>query len=70
MGKEGPMVHCGAVIAAGISQGKSSTLKRDFKIFHEFRQDHEKRDFVSAGAAAGLLVFRFFFQSNAYNTRY
>lgn len=53
-GKEGPMIHCGAVIAAGISQGKSTSLKRNCKIFEEFREDHEKRDFVSAGAAAGV----------------
>ncbi|XP_055954224.1 H(+)/Cl(-) exchange transporter 7-like [Argiope bruennichi] len=54
VGKEGPMVHCGAVIAAGISQGKSTTLRKNCKIFEEFREDHEKRDFVSAGAAAGV----------------
>ncbi|XP_015920851.2 H(+)/Cl(-) exchange transporter 7 [Parasteatoda tepidariorum] len=53
-GKEGPMIHCGAVIAAGISQGKSQTLRKNCKIFEQFREDHEKRDFVSAGAAAGV----------------
>uniref|UniRef100_A0A1D5PP90 Chloride channel protein n=1 Tax=Gallus gallus TaxID=9031 RepID=A0A1D5PP90_CHICK len=52
--KEGPMIHSGAVIAAGISQGRSTSLKRDFKIFEYFRRDTEKRDFVSAGAAAGV----------------
>ena len=53
-GKEGPMIHCGAVIAAGVSQGKTTSFKKDFKIFKQFREDKEKRDFVSAGAAAGV----------------
>lgn len=53
-GKEGPMVHCGAVIAAGISQGKSSSIDKDFGMFRYFRDDHEKRDFVVGGASAGV----------------
>ncbi|XP_017313546.1 H(+)/Cl(-) exchange transporter 7 isoform X2 [Ictalurus punctatus] len=54
VGKEGPMIHSGAVVAAGVSQGRSTSLKRDLKIFEYFRRDTEKRDFVSAGAAAGV----------------
>lgn len=54
VGKEGPMIHAGAVVAAGVSQGRSTTLKRDFHLFQSFREDHEKRDFVSGGAAAGV----------------
>lgn len=48
------MIHAGAVIAAGISQGKSTTFKKDLQIFKYFREDHEKRDFVSGGAACGV----------------
>ncbi|XP_068221966.1 H(+)/Cl(-) exchange transporter 7 isoform X2 [Palaemon carinicauda] len=54
VGKEGPMIHSGAVIAAGLSQGKTTSFGFDFKVFEYFREDHEKRDFVSAGAAAGV----------------
>lgn len=57
-GKEGPMIHSGAGIAAGMSQGKSSSLKFDvsYKGFEDFRNDKEKRDMVACGAAAGVCV--------------
>ena len=49
------MIHAGAVVAAGGSQGKIESIpKIDFKLFKTFREDHEKRDFVSGGAAAGV----------------
>jgi len=48
------MIHAGSIVAAGISQGKSTTFNKDLGTLNFFREDHEKRDFVSGGAAAGI----------------
>ncbi|DAZ95794.1 TPA: hypothetical protein N0F65_009190 [Lagenidium giganteum] len=53
VGKEGPMVHSGAIIGARISQAKPHWGSRT-PYFMAFRNDREKRDFVSCGAAAGI----------------
>ena len=42
------------ILAGGISQGQSESLKWKTSLFEQFRDDHEKRDFVAAGAAAGV----------------
>ena len=50
------MIHSGAIVGAGISQGKSTNLGCDVspKQFRNFRTDKEKRDFISCGSAAGV----------------
>jgi len=57
VGKEGPMIHSGGVVGAGIPMLESVTfpklttrLRKSFNI----RNDREKRDFVAAGSAAGV----------------
>uniref|UniRef100_A0A6G1SH30 Chloride channel protein n=1 Tax=Aceria tosichella TaxID=561515 RepID=A0A6G1SH30_9ACAR len=54
VGKEGPFIQCGAAIGAGLSQGKSTSFNFDLNLFKAFRNDRDKRDFVSAGASAGV----------------
>lgn len=56
VGKEGPMVHSGSVVAAAVSQGKTNLwgIDTSFTKFSDFRNDGEKRDFVACGAAAGV----------------
>ena len=55
IGKEGPMVHSGAVLAANLSH-LTGMRKHGWasSFVHRFRNDRDKRDFVSGGAAAGV----------------
>eukprot|EP00038_Savillea_parva_P001702 m.106605 g.106605 ORF g.106605 m.106605 type:complete len:897 (-) comp10595_c0_seq2:30-2720(-) len=55
IGKEGPMIHSGAIWGAGLPQalfGGWLVGKDKSKLY--FHNDRAKRDFVSAGAAAGV----------------
>ncbi|KAM4689206.1 chloride channel protein C-like [Discoglossus pictus] len=58
-GQEGPMVHVGAVVGCGLSQFRSETLRINLPFFTRFRNSADKRQFITAGAAAGIAsVFR------------
>eukprot|EP01038_Epipyxis_sp_PR26KG_P010242 gene10242-13776_t len=56
LGKEGPMIHAGAIVGAAVSQGKTITFGFDtsWTKFQDLRNDRSKRDFVTFGAAAGV----------------
>ncbi len=56
LGKEGPMIHSGAIVGAAVSQGKTITFGFDtsWTKFQDLRNDRAKRDFVTFGAAAGV----------------
>jgi hypothetical protein len=50
VGKEGPMIHSGAIVGAGITQGESTNVPWiSTSLFKSFRTDRYKRDFVSVG---------------------
>ena len=55
VGKEGPMVHMGSALASGISLGRSKPLGFDIGIGYSFRNDADRRDLISCGAAAGMV---------------
>jgi len=56
IGKEGPMFHSGAIVAAVISQGQFSFrgVQTSIAQLSDFRNPWEKRDFIACGAAAGI----------------
>ncbi len=54
VGPEGPMIHMGALVGAGVSQFQSRTLGFDLPFFRRFRNSRDRRNFISAGAAAGI----------------
>eukprot|EP01117_Protostelium_nocturnum_P005886 TRINITY_DN2117_c0_g1_i1.p1 TRINITY_DN2117_c0_g1~~TRINITY_DN2117_c0_g1_i1.p1 ORF type:complete len:763 (-),score=210.69 TRINITY_DN2117_c0_g1_i1:92-2188(-) len=63
VGKASPMVHSGAIIAAGFLQGQFLSLGNVFGgrfarfrmgIASRYRNDQQKRDFIAAGVAAGI----------------
>ena len=57
LGKEGPMIHAGAIIGCIMSQGNklfNFGFDASWTKFQDLRNDSTKRDFVTFGAAAGV----------------
>ncbi|XP_069146405.1 chloride channel protein CLC-c-like isoform X1 [Solanum lycopersicum] len=54
VGKEGPMVHTGACIANLLGQGGSRKYHLTWKWLKYFKNDRDRRDLITCGAAAGV----------------
>lgn len=54
VGPEGPMIHIGGMVGGGVSQSRSKTLGCELPVLRKFRNDHDRRDFISTGAACGV----------------
>lgn len=54
VGKEGPMVHTGACLANLLGQGGSKKYKLTWKWLRYFKNDRDRRDLITCGAAAGV----------------
>lgn len=57
-GKQGPMIHAGAIMGAGLSQAASTRFRfrSRLRIFRFLRTEAWKRDFTAVGAAVGVAV--------------
>ncbi|KAL1534940.1 chloride channel protein CLC-c-like [Salvia divinorum] len=54
VGKEGPMVHTGACIANLLGQGGSRKYGLTWQWLRYFKNDRDRRDLITCGAAAGV----------------
>ncbi|KAJ9671249.1 hypothetical protein PVL29_027302 [Vitis rotundifolia] len=54
VGKEGPMVHTGACIASLLGQGGSRKYHLTWSWLKYFKNDQDRRDLITCGAAAGV----------------
>ncbi|KAL6844057.1 hypothetical protein ACP4OV_025730 [Aristida adscensionis] len=54
VGKAGPLVHIGACIASILGQGGSRKYHMTCKWLRYFKNDRDRRDLVTCGAAAGI----------------
>ncbi|ESL09902.1 chloride channel protein [Trypanosoma rangeli SC58] len=54
VGLEAPLIHLGAIVGAGVTQGRSHALGCQTKLFQAFRNNKDRRDFITAGAACGV----------------
>ncbi|XP_048557594.1 chloride channel protein CLC-c-like [Triticum urartu] len=54
LGKEGPMVHTGACIANLLGQGGSRKYHLTWNWLKYFKNDRDRRDLITCGAAAGV----------------
>ncbi|KAK7283729.1 hypothetical protein RIF29_13470 [Crotalaria pallida] len=54
VGKEGPMVHTGACIASLLGQGGSRKYGLTWTWLRYFKNDRDRRDMITCGAAAGV----------------
>ncbi|KAK9735579.1 hypothetical protein RND81_04G214100 [Saponaria officinalis] len=54
VGKEGPMVHTGACIANLLGQGGSRKYGLTWACLRYFKNDRDRRDLITCGAAAGV----------------
>ncbi|KAK7264870.1 hypothetical protein RJT34_32483 [Clitoria ternatea] len=54
IGKAGPMVHTGAIVAALLGQGGSKRYGLTWKWLRFFKNDRDRRDLIICGSAAGI----------------